>query len=298
MNNNLQPFDTFGVPCTDVNQSYYPIAADLGNITNPQEPKLYDDCRTGEIDSTFQASDIESTWRDNFLASSGHIYPSSPSIAAHGGGTSQANFTIADYRDPAAFPTAQDHHSHPAGNLGADAQRRGSTVEISTNPSRSKSCTPISTSDRQELLPGKPRVACTKCSKTFSRRTDLSRHFQKHQPGEPSYQCGVDSCGYGGSHRKDKMRSHAKNCHSKGNDSCNIFRIGKYCFPASGDFQFSQDFLKSGASANLGALEYRLKGAHYRDSKPLKNLLTEDGKGIKKMTSPIVYVWRSYRYII
>lgn len=57
------------------------------------------------------------------------------------------------------------------------------------------------------------RPACSICKKTFSRKSDLQRHTKKHNLEARKHFCWVEECACGGSYRRDKVRSHVRNCH-------------------------------------------------------------------------------------
>ena len=137
----------------------------------------------------------------------------------------------------------------------------------------------------------KERAVCKTCGKSFSRVPDLKRHAQKHDPLELKFLCGVKGCDYGGCYRPDKMGSHIKNRHMNGKKHLGIlvfkehyryiFPEPGYCFPASGDCLLSTGFLE--ALAATGASEVNCR--HYPSFRcfTLAELLTTDGKGLKKM---------------
>ena len=138
----------------------------------------------------------------------------------------------------------------------------------------------------------KPRSACPTCKKTFSRQANLARHSNKHRTGKPKFQCAVESCGYGGTWRKDKMRSHMRNCHSNGHDIHGVFKISidyqdpltqVFCLPGCGDCKISQDCLISSAFAD-GEMFFRgngFVGPCFREA--LKYILSDDCKSVRKL---------------
>lgn len=54
-----------------------------------------------------------------------------------------------------------------------------------------------------------PRHICAMCPSSFSRKTDLTRHANKHQAHSNVYRCQVAGCDYS-SYRKDKVDEHYK----------------------------------------------------------------------------------------
>ena len=128
-----------------------------------------------------------------------------------------------------------------------------------------------------------PRAKCQSCQKTFARSSDMRRHALKHRTGEPRFQCGVRACGYGGSHRRDKIIQHVRNCHSKGREHKETFCVGDFDLPGSGDCLFSQSFLESNDFENgiVSGLAGRWS-SHYGGH--LVYLLSEDGKGLQRTT--------------
>ena len=128
-----------------------------------------------------------------------------------------------------------------------------------------------------------PRTECTfsGCPKTFTRDADMQRHAKKHRHGEPQFQCGVRDCGYGGCNRRDKIIQHFRNRHFKGHKDQRIFEIGKFCLPRCSDCLLSQSLLGSEDFAK--AIYLGLRGWGH-DAIQLLNLLSEDGKGLKKLT--------------
>ncbi len=54
---------------------------------------------------------------------------------------------------------------------------------------------------------------CAVCGLAFERVSDFMRHFKKHDPNAPRFNCRVEGCPYKGQkgfYRKDKLMSHVK----------------------------------------------------------------------------------------
>ena len=151
-----------------------------------------------------------------------------------------------------------------------------------------------------EIKSTKPScIACQVCKKTFKRKSDMRRHAQTHGTNKHLHQCGVKGCGYEGHHRMDKVCSHMKNCHSGGNDNQGVIWTNRrqrgysslkpqYCFPGCGDCLLSPEFLAYQAFSRSqktweqqSMLWVKRRKSVYRS---LKDLLSEDGMGLKKLT--------------
>jgi len=175
--------------------------------------------------------------------------------------------------------------------LPVDADFYSQSVKDKATGNQSCGPSPCNTSAESkgpnDPIAGSARAKCTHCQKTFSRKADLQRHAQKHQSGEPQFQCGVKGCDYGGSHRLDKMGSHIKNRHLKANKYRGIFTTWSewdlgYCFPASGDCLFSQDFLETDYRQQRPEFWRHYGNRTDREFFKATEVLTEDLKGLKK----------------
>jgi len=193
-------------------------------------------------------------------------------------------FTTASASNPITLPVDSDSCSQLVEEKSIGSQSFGpSPCNISANPSLHSA----RTTRPKDPMAISSRAKCTHCQKTFSRKADLQRHAQKHQSGEPQFQCGVKGCDYGGSHRLDKMGSHIKNRHLKANKYRGIFTTWSewdlgYCFPASGDCLFSQDFLETDYRQQRPEFWRHYGNQADRDFFKATEVLTEDLKGLKK----------------
>ena len=172
-----------------------------------------------------------------------------------------------------------DFRSRPLGDKNVFAKNSDPEMRSSSMGPTVSSPGPTKKQGRNKPVVGSSRAQCRHCKKTFSRGTDLRRHAAKHLTEEPKYQCGVRGCGYGGSHRRDKVFSHLKNCHVNGRNIIGSLYLGRYCFPALGDCLFSQDFLDY--KTNLRETDFFLSCLGGWEYFPFERLVTENGQGLK-----------------
>ena len=210
----------------------------------------------------------------------------SSSVAAWNGTVTDDDYWMAMTN---GFPVIQAQENLPARDIRLDTLNRDIMTDL-----HKKSCQGPEGSEQQSIA--KPRAVCTKCKKTFSRKSDLDRHDAKHQSGGNEWLCGVKECTYEGSYRLDKMVSHMKNRHFKGND-CDIVLsvestsridhdVPRYCFPGCGDCAFSQNFLqwRGYASGLYFCIRWQRKGLKVRgDWFNASSIMSKDGKGLKKL---------------
>lgn len=223
----------------------------------------------------------------NFHFLSGSHYP--PMAMASG--------VQVQYPVTASLPNIGSHASSQ-GQVGRQVEPPGVQSDPAVNSSDAIShggvSTPNDDQNRKTTSTEASRVNCPSCNKTFKRRYDMRRHAQKHSSDKLRYQCGVKDCGYEGSYRLDKLYSHLKNCHSKGNDWFGAIRLqsrGKriedffrpasedFSLPASGDCSFSQELLESDAFAK----KYFMWTFEHYKTRWLNPLLSEDGMGLKRI---------------
>jgi len=320
--------DTYGSPHTTVDLGWYSDLGTEGDFRTfcPFEPLRISQVPPRDPPQCFDTTsfDCESSFGTNLVAASSDRAIHLPELL-DGGGHAAAGFGFVYQFSDSDVASMSNNHPNENGvqvmansyvpaeisnhgclstkasasnptTLPVDADFYSQSVKDKATGNQSFGPSPCNTSagskGPNDPIAGSARAKCTHCQKTFSRKADLQRHAQKHQSGEPPYQCGVKGCDYGGSHRLDKMGSHIKNRHLKANEYRGILttyskrsywaRSLTYCFPASGDCLFSQDFLGSKIYQERRPFWQRFGNPIDRYFFPATEVLTEDLKGLKR----------------
>lgn len=293
----LHPFNAFAAPNELVTRYYSPVWDDSSSLAESQGAPLHNYSSGGDTDFQSNTFSFDPALNGNpFITSNGmdHFFPGG------GGPTAVPNHNQYPMTNPMGLGTYTFRRQSEDTGLGTPHTLQhpsGDTIEFPKTDSQTSSTgvgsgnssyhpqSPAGTSQkgRKGTLVIEARAKCAHCGKTFSRVYDLDRHATKHQLGIDKYQCGVEGCEYGGSHRLDKMGSHMKNRHLKGNEYLGVLTSGMYCFPKSGDCSFSPDFLNSEEYAKQ--CRYWLGFSPYIEySSSLAPFLSDDGMKLKRVT--------------